>query len=152
MLTDSVLPCQPVFPFIAHVLTPLARCGDTVLFLELATYHLQSMHTIGGSHNCGQVKDCFMNAANAKSQPARVESEDRFRTGLATATRTAWGFTGFICASYGVPPQLRRTAGARGKESFSQCAFQSISSAGFEAFTNSRTSRKAIGALSASTD
>jgi hypothetical protein len=79
-------------------------------------------HTIGGSHNCGQVEDCLMNGSHAKSQSAQFESEDCFRTRLATAPSTGRRLTRFICASNGISSQLHWSIGARRKKSFSERA------------------------------
>src|SRR5215469_4907208 len=112
----------------------------------------QLMHTIGGSHNCGQAKDCCMNVANAKAQPTQVQPKDCFRTSIATATRTSRGLTRCVCTSNGVPPQLRGPARARRKESFPQRPFQFIQGIGPASLTNSGASREAPGILSPGND
>lgn len=102
----------------------------------------------GGSHNCCQVKDCFMNATHAKSQATHVESEGCIRTRVTSAPRTEWRLTGFVCASNWISPQLRGPIGARREEPVPQRIVQPLQSPGPAAFPIVGTTREALRSLS----
>ena len=106
------------------------------------------MHTIGGSHNCGQVKDCLMDASDAKSQPAQVEPEDCLRTCVAPAPRAEWRFSGFVCSPNWISSELRGSIRTRREEPVPQRTVQPLQSARPSTISVVGASGKATGTLS----